>query len=296
MKWSSLKDTLRGKRDEPSVEEVSAPVASPRPAVAPPPSPTPPPAPARVEPVPAPAAGAAQERSHDRSLFKALLGSLYDAILVTDEKGNVIETNQRAENLFGHSAADLWSMPCQSLIKEFTPLVLNKIISHAVSGRFTVLSTNGIRKDGSLFPAEIAVSRIHYLAESDLLLSIRSMERKKKGERKQALERDAAAFTTVPLMIIDAEGRIEYANPACIHLLHRNGTATPVGRVISEFCKAIDAAGPLLDLRNKDDRWAGPIIFQNADGADLPCQVTALPLPAGLEGRPSIVVTVIPGP
>jgi PAS domain S-box-containing protein len=300
MKWSSLIDSLRGERGAPPVEEVRVPVASPRPEAVPAPTrpATPSPAPKRAEPVAVaapPAPGAAQERSHDRSLFKALLGSLYDAILVTDVKGNVIESNPRAELLFGYGAAELWSMPCQRLINEFSPLVLNKIITHVASGRFTMLNANGVRKDGGLFAAEIAIGPIHYLCESDLLLSIRSLERRKKGERKQALERDAAAFTTVALLIADGEGRIEYANPACVHLLHREGMETPVGRVVSEFCKAIDAAGPLLDLKPKDDQWAGQIIFQGPTGEDLPCRVTAVPLPAGRDSRPSIVATIIPG-
>ncbi|MCA1809114.1 MAG: PAS domain-containing protein [Lentisphaerae bacterium] len=110
-------------------------------------------------PTPAPSI---KEQTRDRSLYKAVLASLYDAVIIVDHKGFIIASNGRAERFFGHSEADFWNLPCCNLITGFNPLVLGKIRAHVASGRFTVLNANCRRKDGSSFPAEIAISKIHY--------------------------------------------------------------------------------------------------------------------------------------
>ena len=280
MKWSSLKQALR--TDAPtSVNEDAGTdslalsdnhhggeTATPLDMLDMPSPPSPPTGeadrPDAMEGGPDPAVASQHERARDRSLCKALLGSLYDAVLILDEKGNVIGCNPRAEQFFGHTESELWGLSVTRLISGFNTLVLNKIRAHVANGRFTVLSTNGLKADGGTFAAEIAFGAIHYLHPNDLLLTIRNVDRKKKVERKQSLERDAAAYSGTPLLLIQADGAIIYANETATESCagHRDEplTSASIDSILAD-------AAPLRAARDRlksteDNQWRGEVVVK----------------------------------
>ena len=137
-----------------------------------------------MPPPPGAASSAPQdERRRDRSLCKALMASMYEALLILDEKGTVIASNPRAEHFFGYDEATLWGMSAFKLIAGVNPVVLNQIRTYVANKRFTVLNTKGIKQDGGTFAAEIAFGSIFYLHEDDLLLTIRNVDRRPKAEQ-----------------------------------------------------------------------------------------------------------------
>jgi len=143
---------------------------------------------ARVDPV------AEKEKLRDRSLFKALLSGLYDAVLVFDTRGFVIESNKRAEQFFGYGESEMWNLPCDKLFSAVNARILTKIRTYAEAGRFMVVNAMCARKDGSTFPAEIAISRINLLNDGDLIFSIRNLERREKARERHEMELDALQY------------------------------------------------------------------------------------------------------
>ncbi len=231
------------------------------------------------------------DRSRDRSLTKALLNSLYDAVLILDEKGGVIATNARAASFFGYSESELWGMPMQRLITGFNSLVFKKVSDHVATGRFTVINANCMQKGGTLFPGEVAISRIHYLTETDLLVTIRNQRRKKAAERKQMLERDAAAYTGTGLIICNVDGVIEYANRQGIDLLRSNEADSVLGQPLKAYC-VDQVARQLLSPTAESATWKGSANFQTAGDKTLNMAATSSYIPTSKEDEIRLVISL----
>lgn len=231
------------------------------------------------------------DRAHDRSLYKAILSSLYDAILILDEEGFIIGSNARAENLLGRDESELWSQPCSDYLSGINPIVLARIRDHVSTGRFMVLNANGKRKDGSVFPAEIAISVIHYLNSTDLLLSMRSLERRKKAEKQRQLEADAGYYAHVGIMICNRDGLIEYVNPACVRLLRQKSPDQILQHFLGEFCPSLTSAKEILQTPTEKIRWTGSAAFRTAPGETVNCSVTSVCIPMRRDGVARVALT-----
>ncbi len=283
MKWANLKTALRTATEEPGKTNglvKDAPGADGKPDTLKPAST--PDISVRKHPPPGAAAATPQdERSRDRSLCKALMASMYDALLILDEKGNVIASNPRAELFFGYDEATLWGMSAFKLIAGFNPVILNKIRAYVADDRFTVLNTKGMKQDGGTFAAEIAFGSIFYLHEDDLLLTIRNVDRRQKAERKLALERDTAAYSAIPLLLIDEAFTIQYANTAAAEDLTGNPETSLVDQSLSTFVKDTQALqNACTKAANADTaRWAGPLPLKGPRGKPRSVNATLRHLP-----------------
>lgn len=245
----------------------------------------------------APATSAAadkMDRSRDRSLYQAILSSLYDAVVIVDQKGFIIASNGRAEQFFGYPADDFWNLPCSELITGFNSLVLAKIRDHVISGRFTVINANCLRKDGDTFPAEIAISSIHYLNEGDLLLTVRSLERRKKAEERRELELEAVRHTCIGLMVCNREGLIEYVNQACIRLLQFENEHQMNRRFLGDFCESLKAAEQMLRAPSATNNWFGRASFRSGRDRSLEFTVTSAMCPARKDMPDRVAISLMP--
>lgn len=138
--------------------------------------------PAQAQP-PAPAASAAEKPAgaqapNGRSLFKQLLAGLYDAVLITDVKGHVINTNGRMTESFGYTADETWNLPIDRLVPGINDVLIAKILQGLTGERYVMIEGRCTRKDQSTFPAEIAISRIELVNDGNLLFCVRNIERR----------------------------------------------------------------------------------------------------------------------
>ncbi len=252
------------------------------------------PAPAPSE-NPAPSSGPKLDRSRDRSLYQAILSSLYDAVVIVDSKGYIIASNGRAEQFFGYAAEDFWNLPCGDLITGLNALVLAKIRDHVANGRFTVINANCLRKGGGAFPAEIAISSIHYLNAGDLLMTVRSLERRKKAEERRELELDAARrHTCIGLMVCNREGLIEHVNPACVRLLQFENEHQINRRFLGDFCESLKAAEQMLRAPSAASNWFGRASFRTGRDRSLEFTVTSSMCPPRKDVADRVVISLMP--
>ncbi|KAF7599311.1 MAG: hypothetical protein CGU29_08175 [Candidatus Dactylopiibacterium carminicum] len=100
-------------------------------------------------------------RSISDARFSAILDAAPDAVLVTDQRGQVIAANLAAERIFGYSHAELIGLAGDRLVAmnpEEAKKQLKTVFSHP---RLAVTRTHQFdaqRKDNSIFPAETARS------------------------------------------------------------------------------------------------------------------------------------------
>ncbi|MGB2619009.1 MAG: PAS domain S-box protein [Candidatus Acidiferrales bacterium] len=115
--------------------------------------------------------------------FRALFEFSPDAVLVTDQQGNIAEVNGQVANFFGYERAELLGQPVEVLIPErfrkTHPTRRNEYASNPRTRPMGIgLELRGRRKDGSEFPVDIMLSTVETPAGKIVLSMIRDLSEK----------------------------------------------------------------------------------------------------------------------
>ena len=120
------------------------------------------------------------------------MAGLYDAMLVTDPNGHVIELNPRAMEYFLYSQEEVWDKPVATLIPGVTARMIERIRKGLDDARHIMLDARCQRRDRSSFAAEVTISVIDLINSGDLVFTVRNTERRRK--QWQAMRSMANAF------------------------------------------------------------------------------------------------------
>ncbi len=102
---------------------------------------------------------AERERAAHDLVYRQLLESAPDAILVGDARGHLLEANSRAVALTGYTADELRALPRGTLWLGENPAVDARWVSRMHPGDHVRLQRTLVRKDGSACEVEIAFTR-----------------------------------------------------------------------------------------------------------------------------------------
>jgi len=95
------------------------------------------------------------------SPYDLLLESVYDGVLITDQKGRVIDFNERAAEFFLAGEAQLLGAPVWELLSGADDTLVDTIQANLQSHKYALIEASCLRADGTSFPTEIAVNRLH---------------------------------------------------------------------------------------------------------------------------------------
>ena len=146
--------------------------------------------------------------------FKALLDSAPDAMIITNQHGEIVLINRQTETLFGYTRDELLGRPVEILIPvDFR----NRHQSHRksyfanpkVRSMGAGLELFAIRKNGTQFPVEISLSPLNTAEGLLVSASVRDITDRKKEEQKFRSLLDAAPDATV---IVNEKGVIQMIN------------------------------------------------------------------------------------
>ena len=128
-----------------------------------------------------------------RSLFRQLLAGMYDAVLITDPNGHLLNLNARAKEFFRYD-------------------------SDEILARHMMLDANCLRRDGTVFPAEVTVSLIDLMNIGDLVFTVRSTERRRRQLEAFRTKENVCAIAQSALFACAPDGRFRWANTACLDM------------------------------------------------------------------------------
>ena len=112
-----------------------------------------------------------------KALYYQMMNAIYDAVLILDENGHVVDCNERVPSIFGHSREELWDEPVGTLIPGITPQIFAKMKTGLHGNRRVLISARCHRKDGSTFHGEVGAGLIDLTGEN-LVLTIRNIEKR----------------------------------------------------------------------------------------------------------------------
>ena len=157
--------------------------------------------------------------------YRGIIEAAPDGMLVVDDGGHILRTNRQLDQLFGYAPGELIGAAIERLV----PLasrgrhvaLRDGFIGHGDTRQMgaNLEDLQGVRKDGSLFSAEISLSRLPSLEGSGMCVcaSVRDVsERRQLQAALKASEIQLRAVldsSPVAMLIKDADGRPTYSNP-----------------------------------------------------------------------------------
>ncbi len=161
---------------------------------------------------------AAREAADTRA--RAVMESVGEGIVIIDERGTIEEFNPAAEALFGYDAAELLGRNVKVLMPEPWRGEHDRYIAEYLrTGRRRCLGVGfreveGLRKGGERFPMELSISEMRIGGRRHFIGVVRDLTARKAAEAERERLAQALEQAADSIFITDADGVIEYANPA----------------------------------------------------------------------------------
>ncbi|HXP04900.1 MAG TPA: PAS domain S-box protein [Stellaceae bacterium] len=161
------------------------------------------------------------------SLYRAVVDTAVDAIVIIDRAGEVRSVNQATERLFGYTPGELVGHNVNMLMPEpYAAEHDSYLANYLRTGAKKIIGIGrevaGRRKDGSVFPMELSVGEARDGDEPIFVGIIRDITERKVAEAalRESELRWRSILDTVPdaIIVIDAHGAVESFSPAAERL------------------------------------------------------------------------------
>lgn len=147
-----------------------------------------------------------------KSLFRQFLAGMYDAVVITDPNGHILEINPRTEEYFGRTFDEVLDQPISVFIPGLKPEVVGRIRRGLEGDRHVVIDANAVDREGRKIACEVAVSAIDLMNPGDLIFTIRNVERRRAYLNALRSKANAFQLSQAALFACGADGRFRECN------------------------------------------------------------------------------------
>jgi two-component system sensor kinase FixL len=178
--------------------------------------------------------------------LNALMDAMVEAFIISDSKGNIERFNKSAETIFGYSAAEMIGRNVSILMTPFDEKQHDQYMAHShETGEKQIIGIGrevmARRKDGSEFPADLAIGEVRWNNNSRFIGLIRDISDRKFAEE-QAIKRQEEVINTSRLTTMGEMAA------AMAHEL--NQPLTAISNYASACMKSMDSDKPgRIDVR-----------------------------------------------
>lgn len=152
-----------------------------------------------------------------RALYYELMNGLYDAVLLLDDQGHVVDSNSRVVDVLGYSREESWDLPIKKIISGMTPQVFEHLRRSLTENNHVLIDARCLRKNESSFMGEVGVSTLSLTrAGSNIVFAIRNVERRKNAMEELRKGQLAMQVALAPAFVCDTEGFFQIVNQALL--------------------------------------------------------------------------------
>lgn len=209
-----------------------------------------------------------------RSKYEDLLQSVYDAAFITATSGRILEVNDRATEFLKYERSNLCDLNLINLLDGADESLMQSIVDMLEQERFALLQAFCRRRDGSVFPAEIAVSRLSG-DNVRLCFFVRDITIRHQAEEMLRTEHTAVQTCGSGIAIADVDGLLAYVNPAFSRMLGSDREALINQDIRSVFGDSEILADLIENAFSDNQTWLGDLEIINVDGDPLSLQISA---------------------
>jgi len=209
--------------------------------------------------------------------FYRFFETAYDASLITDEDGAYVMANRRVTDLFGYVDDDLRQTSIWQLISGADAGIVDTVCASLASAHFVRLSAWCVRKDGTAFPAVIAVNRFISDQRTFFCFFIRDETLRTQAEEQLRTIKNAVENAGTGIAVAGLDGALLYVNPALAALC---GEASPEKLTARRLDDLLGDANVVRDLTRAVQDGRGALVelpLNHRDGVQRWIQVSAAP-------------------
>jgi len=208
--------------------------------------------------------------------YQRLLQSVYDAALIADLTGKVVDVNARAEDFLQYERAELCQMTVFEVISGADESLIETLCENLENERFTLIQAYCMRKDGSMFPAEIAVNKLR-LDEMNLCFFVRDITLRRQAEEMLRTEHSAIQNAGNGIAVVDVECRLEYVNPAVATMWGYDSPDDVVGFDVRDLLSDRTMADTMIEQAMVQRKsWMDETKASRRDGSEFDVQIAAV--------------------
>ena len=155
--------------------------------------------------------------SDNKEKYRILVELAADGILIETVEGRILECNTAGAKIYGYTKEEMMNLTLVDLVPEEFAKTLPQVISEKETTHGIFLPRISKKKDGTIFPTEVASKIVNIGGKPKLIAYIRDITERKKAEKKlrKARKMFTNLFNSNPEAVLyhDKEGRILNINP-----------------------------------------------------------------------------------
>lgn len=119
--------------------------------------------------------------------YRILVEMAVDAIFLETTEGRILECNTTGAKMFGYTKEEMVGLTIADMVPEEFAKILPRVITEEETTYGIFVPRINKKKDGTLFPTEIATKLVNMGGKSRLVVYIRDITERKKNEKLQAV-------------------------------------------------------------------------------------------------------------
>ena len=169
-------------------------------------------------PAPEPAGLKVRPKVDQRALYQQLMNGLYDAVLILDERGNVMESNIRVEEVLGYTRDEAWDIPITTIMPGMNRQLFEHLKKNLAENHHVLIDSRCFRKDGTSFSGEVGVCNITFMRGNNMIFTIRNVDRRKTSMGDIKKLQGAIENSLSPIFICNTDETFTFANQLMLDL------------------------------------------------------------------------------
>jgi PAS domain S-box-containing protein len=227
---------------------------------------------------------ALQLEENERRL-KAILENMLEGVVTIDIDGVVQTFNHAASMIFGYDNDEVIGKNVAMLMPESDARVHDRFVREYIStGQTKIIGIGrevfGKRRNGELFPLEIAVSEVVVQGQRMFIAIMRDLSERKQSEQRIMRLVTAIRYAAEGIFITDINGAIEYANPAYEEMTGFTQEELKGGQpwIFEQANEDKQRHDDFFDALHKGESWHGEYTASRQDGSTYEEEVTIAPV------------------